>query len=65
MAFETRISLPVRDLDRLVPILTRAGCLVLDQGERTTTEEGLASEATVHVLYLAEAAEQGLVDARA
>lgn len=52
MSFETKISVPTRDLGRLKAVLANAGCIVLDAGERTTTEEGVGAEASVNVLFL-------------
>lgn len=54
MAFETTISVKTRDLGRLVNVLTRAGAIVLDRGERTTTDDGVAAEASVAVCFVDE-----------
>jgi hypothetical protein len=56
MALETRISVPTRDLEAVTCMLAKAGCIVLDRGERTTTDDGEDAEATCHVLYLGEEA---------
>lgn len=56
MTFETKISVPTRDLGRLTAFLLKAGCVVLDAGERTTTDDGVGAEASVNVLFLQEPA---------
>ncbi len=54
MAFETKISVPTKDSARLSTFLARAGCVVLDVGERTTTDDGWDHETSLHVLVLEE-----------
>lgn len=48
----TRISVPARHARRMMDELTRAGFIVLDRGERITTEDGLQSEASLDLVLL-------------
>ena len=52
MSFETKISVPTKDLKKLQSILASAGCIILDTGERTTTEDGVGAEACLNVLFV-------------
>ena len=54
MSFETQISLPTRDLQQLTTLLRKAGWAILDSGDRTTPEDGVGAEATVHVAFFGE-----------
>lgn len=54
MSFETQISLPTRDLQQLTTLLRKAGWAILDSGDRTTTEDGVGAEATVHLAFFGE-----------
>lgn len=52
MGFSTRICVSERDAPRLMTALATAGFIVLDRGERVSTEEGLFSEATLDLIVL-------------
>lgn len=52
MAFETSVSVPTRHAHELMARLARAGFLVLDTGERVSTEDGVGAEAQLRLLHL-------------
>lgn len=52
MAFETTITLPTQDLKELMRRLAHAGFLVLDTGDRVSTDDGTDAEATVRLLHV-------------
>lgn len=55
MGFTTTITCPTKDVPALMKELARAGFLVLDTGQRTTTDEGLFAEASLNLLRLPDA----------
>lgn len=55
--FQTRITAPVSDVEPLMEALADAGFMVLDSGERVTTEDALEGEATLELLDLPDGAE--------
>ena len=52
MAFETTVTVPTTHARELMTRLARAGFLVLDTGERVSTEDGLAAEAQLRLLHV-------------
>ena len=52
MAFETTLTVPTRDLPQFMTRLGKAGFLVLDTGDRVSTEDGEDAEATVRLLHV-------------
>jgi hypothetical protein len=52
MPFETTITVPTQHLRDFTLRLADAGFLVLDRGERATTDDGWDAEAVLHVLHL-------------
>ncbi|HWG90293.1 MAG TPA: hypothetical protein VNZ52_05520 [Candidatus Thermoplasmatota archaeon] len=55
MGFSTSITCPTRDLSQIMKVLANAGFLVLDTGERISTDDGLFAEARLDILHLQEA----------
>lgn len=52
MAFETTVTVPTRHARELMALLAQVGFLVLDTGERVSTEDGLAAEAQLRLLHV-------------
>lgn len=50
--FQTSISVPSDDVEPLMEALADSGFVVLDTGDRITTESALEGEATLQVLDL-------------
>lgn len=55
--FQTRINVPVDDVEPLMEALADSGFVVLDSGERVTTESDLEGEATLELLDLPDGQE--------
>lgn len=55
--FQTRISVPVDDVEPLMEALADSGLVVLDSGERVTTEDALEGEARLELLDLPDGEE--------
>lgn len=58
MGFSTTISVPSRDADRLMQHLAQAGFVVLDNGTRIMTDEGLDAESNLEILWVGPGDEQ-------
>jgi hypothetical protein len=52
MAFETTLTVPTPHVRELMARLARAGFLVLDTGERMTTDDGFEAEATLRLAHV-------------
>jgi len=52
MAFETTLTVPTPQVRELMTRLARAGFLVLDTGERMTTDDGFEAEATLRLAHV-------------
>ncbi|MFA5860356.1 MAG: hypothetical protein WDA16_01545 [Candidatus Thermoplasmatota archaeon] len=52
MAFETTLTVPTAHVPEIMGRLSRAGFLVLDTGERVSTEESLEGEALLRLAHV-------------
>lgn len=52
MAFETTVTVPTIHARELMARLAQVGFLVLDTGERATTEDGVGAEAQLRLLHV-------------
>lgn len=52
MAFETTVTVPTRHVHELMTRLARSGFLVLDTGDRVSTEDGVGAEAQLRLLHV-------------
>lgn len=52
MAFETTVTVPTAHARELMQRLARAGFLVLDTGDRVSTEDGVGAEAQLRLLHV-------------
>lgn len=52
MAFETTLTVPTMHVPEIMGRLSRAGFLVLDTGERVSTEDSLEGEALLRLVHV-------------
>jgi hypothetical protein len=52
MAFETTLTVPTAHVLEVMTRLGKAGFLVLDTGDRVSSEEGVGAEATLRLAHI-------------
>ena len=52
MSFETTLTVPTAHVSEIMTRLGQAGFLILDTGDRGSTEEGVGVEATLRLVHI-------------